>query len=188
MICMLFGSALLLPLGSAIATQLQKIEGVNSMMSKLLMMCTSLVVVEIILPAWVFATLAFRPGRGSEITQALSDLAWLVFTWPNPVTVLMVASIGIGILSDQRARAVYPRWVGYANITVAVLFFPSCFLVLVKNGPLAWDGLLSFWTPAVDYGLFIVLMTWATYRSIANQQSDDVPTGALQVPGPQPVR
>lgn len=181
MICMLWGAALILPLSSAVATQLQKIEGgTNSVASKLLMATGILVSVEILLPAWVFATLAYRPGWSPEVTQAFSDLGWLVFTWPNPVIVLMTATIGIAVLSDQRTQPIYPRWVGFTCITASVLFLPSCFLVLFKTGPIAWDGLLAFWTPAADYGTFLLLMTWATYKSIKREgTSDGVTTGEV---------
>jgi hypothetical protein len=169
MLCMLWGAALLLPFGSALASQLQRID---STLAKTVVATFTLIAVEITLPAWVFATIAFRPSWGAETTQAFSDLGWLIFTWPNPVIIVLVAWTGIGILLDRNQQPVFPRWVGYANLAAALLFTPSCFLVFFKTGPIAWDGVLAFWCPAVDYGMFLMLMAWATYRAIKTDLSN----------------
>lgn len=172
MLCMLWGAALLLPFGSTLASQLQRIDGPNSVLAKTVVATFTLIAVEITLPAWVFATIAFRPSWGAETTQAFSDLGWLIFTWPNPVIIVLVAWIGIGILTDRNERPVFPRWVGYANLAAAMLFTPSCFLVFFKTGPIAWNGVMAFWFPAVDYGMFLMLMAWATYRAITTDARD----------------
>jgi hypothetical protein len=92
------------------------------------------------LPPWVFATIEFRPITSPDVLQAFGDLALLMFTWPNPVAILMVASTGLAILSDKRPAPISPRWIGFYNIAMILLYFPSCFLVLFKTGPVAWNG------------------------------------------------
>ena len=42
---------------------------------------------------------------------------------------------------------------------------------MARTGPVAWDGVLSFWFPAFDYGIFLMLMAWATYRAIKTDPS-----------------
>ena len=40
-------------------------------------------------------------------------------------------------------------------------------------GPLAWDGLLTFWVRNLAIGVWILVMGWVLGQAIARQRADD---------------
>jgi hypothetical protein len=81
-------------------------------------------------------------------------------------------SIGIAILRDRRQQPVYPRWVGFVNIWLAVLFCPGNFIYFFRSGPLAWNGLLSWWATVVGFFVWLVVMIVMTFKAIAHQDAE----------------
>ncbi len=66
--------------------------------------------------------------------------------------------MGHAIMSVQHEQPIFPRWVGYFNIWVAVLFIPGGLLTFFKTGPVAWNGLLAFWMPVVVFFAWYIVM------------------------------
>jgi len=62
----------------------------------------------------------------------------------------------VAVLIDKRPRPVFPRWLGYVNIWLALMFTPASFLVFFKTGPLAWNGVLVWWVPVTAFLLWFV--------------------------------
>jgi hypothetical protein len=58
----------------------------------------------------------------------------------------------VPILRDESPRPLLPRWLGYLNLWCAIGSLPAAGVYFVQDGPLAWNGLLSFWLPAVCFG------------------------------------
>lgn len=48
----------------------------------------------------------------------------------------------------------FPRWVGYANLWIAILYLPELLVFFFTTGPFAWDWLIGFWIPAVLFIAF----------------------------------
>jgi hypothetical protein len=83
-------------------------------------------------------------------------------------------AVGACILKDK-AEDVYPRWLGYFNIWVAVLFLPGSLLYFFKDGPFAWNGLFVWWIPlSVFFGWFIVMFVM-TIKSLNRQERGGSP-------------
>ncbi|OLL96853.1 hypothetical protein Ae406Ps2_5436c [Pseudonocardia sp. Ae406_Ps2] len=109
-----------------------------------------------------FVLLSLVPYRlengDSGYSQLLHDVGFTMTFMPvAPFTVqyLLIAAI---ILRDRSGRLPYPRWVAYVNIWVALLLVPATFIPLFHSGPLAWNGMFSFWVPvAVFVGWFVVM-------------------------------
>lgn len=58
----------------------------------------------------------------------------------------MIAAALVG-LSDRRPQILFPRWVCYLTIWCGLSFIPASLTGVVKTGPFAWDGLLSYYIP-----------------------------------------
>jgi len=129
---------------------------------------------------WLLA--AFRPERSPELTQLLNDLAWITFTILVPFFIGQCVILALAIYFDDPARPVFPRWVALFNLLVGVALVPAAFVGVSLTGPLAWDGLLSFWVKNVAIAVWIVVMGIvlgrAVYRERAESQrrSDDLVT------------
>ena len=165
-IVILWAAALMIPFFAVIYTQIRRIEGGNPLLATVFLAASIMVIMEIIIPAWNFTTVAFREHQSAEITLAFSDQAWIMFVWPNPVTCIFVASIGYAILQDRHPDPLFPRWVGFANLLFAVLYLPSTFTTLFYTGPMAWNGLFAFWFPAGEFGIWFFIMFFVLRRAI----------------------
>jgi hypothetical protein len=113
---------------------------------------------------WLIA--AFRPDRAPEITQMCNDLAWVTFTCGVPFLIALCLFLAIAIAFDAQDQPVFPRWVGYFNIAIAIALAPACFAGFTLSGAFAWNGFLSFWVRNVAIALWIVVMAIALSRAM----------------------
>ena len=120
-----------------------------------------------VLPGVLIVVMAFRPDRNVDSLYALFDLAWLVTTFPWSVGAFQCLCCGIAILGNPNVTNVYPRWVGFFNIWIAIGMTTSSVVPFFKIGPFAWDGVVGFWIPATVFGLWMVVMSWATLKAVA---------------------
>ena len=125
----------------------------------------------------ILAVVAFRPARPSEITQQLHDLGFIMTFSPVAPFTLQYIVIGVAILLD---RTVFPRWVAYANFWIGVLLVPACLIPFFKTGPLAWNGILSFWVPVAVFVAWFAVMFWVIRAAVlrTSQNAEGLTDGA----------
>lgn len=121
---------------------------------------------------WLLA--AFRPERPAELTQMFNDLAWITFTTCEvPFLVAQSVLIALAIYFDDQARPVFSRWVAHFNLGVAIALMPAAFAGLSFDGPLAWDGLLSFWIRNAAIGLWFIVMSLVLVQTVRRERAED---------------
>lgn len=168
LVFLFLGGALVAPWSAAIAVQLKRIEGRHTPMTYTQLASGAANVIVLTLPVMIMIAASFRPERDPEITQALNDLAWLLFIMVFPPVFVQQLSIAIAIIAggDQK---VYPRWVAYFNAWAAVLLIPAVLIPFFKTGPFAWHGIFEFWLAATVFCGWVVVMTVATLGAIKRQ-------------------
>ena len=87
-----------------------------------------------------------------------------MYTWP-PFGILMVI-IAVAIWRDVNATPIFPRWVAYYNVYAALGMAPASFMGLFKTGPLAYNGVLAFWVVAIDFFVWMVVMSIVVLKAI----------------------
>src|SRR5882757_5863869 len=112
---------------------------------------------------------AFRPDRNPELTMLLNDMAWITFIAPVGMIVGQNLLLGLAIHFDRGPHAVFPRWVGYFSIATGVAIAPAALAAIVKTGPFAWDGLVSFWLRNGAYATFLVVMFFVVRAALQRQ-------------------
>lgn len=120
-----------------------------------------------------FATAAFRPDRGDELIQVLNDLAWIVFIAPIGMLVAQFALLALAVYADDRSDPVFPRWVGHHAVFTALAMAPSAAAAVFRDGPLAWDGLVSFWLRNGAFALFTVVMFFVLRTALRRQAEQE---------------
>lgn len=105
---------------------------------------------------WLLA--AFRPERNPELTQMYNDLAWITFTTGVPFLIAQSVILALAIYFDDPQQPVLPRWVAHFNLIITAALVPAAFVALTLSGPVAWDGVLSFWLKNIAIGVWIVVM------------------------------
>jgi len=105
-----------------------------------------------ILTAWVlmfcpaiWAVAAFRPDIEPNTIRMLNDLGFILFNITYAVTSVQAIAAGIVGLADKGAVRVFPRWVCGWAIFAGLSFIPISAMPFFKTGPLAWNGLFTFW-------------------------------------------
>lgn len=120
---------------------------------------------------WLLA--AFRPDRDPALTQLFNDLAWVTFTSAVPFLIGQSVFLALAVYLDRQDSPVFPRWVAHFNLVVAGALAPAAFVGLAKEGPIAWDGFLSFWVKNAAIAIWIVVMAVVLGRNLHRQRADD---------------
>jgi hypothetical protein len=119
---------------------------------------------------WLLA--AFRPERDPQLTLLLNDLAWVTFSSQVGFLIAQSVILALAIYLDRHERPVFRRWVAHFNLVVAALLAPAAFVGAALTGPIAWDGLLTFWVRNVAIGAWIVVMAVVLGRAIQRQRAE----------------
>jgi hypothetical protein len=119
---------------------------------------------------WLLA--AFRPERDPELTLLFNDLAWVTFSSQVGFLIAQSVILALAIYLDRQERPVFRPWVAHFNLVVAVLLTPAAFVGLALEGPIAWDGLLSFWVRNIAIGTWIVVMGVVLGQAIGRQRTE----------------
>jgi hypothetical protein len=151
---------------AAIAMQMKRIEGKSHPLTYVEMGSASGTVMTILFAAYAWLIAAYRPDTSPANIQMFNDFAWITFIGLYPPGFIQNISIGICILTDKNEKKAYPRWVGFANIWIAILFLPGALLPFFHSGPFSWNGIIGFWLVANVFFGWIIMMWWMTVKAI----------------------
>jgi hypothetical protein len=117
---------------------------------------------------WLLA--AFRPERDPELIQLFNDLAWVTFTGQVGFLIGQCVFLAVAIYLDRGTHRVFAVWVAHFNLLIAAALVPAGFVAATLTGPIAWDGLLSFWVRNSAVGLWLIVMTVVLGRALYSQR------------------
>ncbi|MGW5381576.1 hypothetical protein [Nocardia sp. NPDC003963] len=117
-----------------------------------------------------FLVAAFRPERDPELILLLNDMAWIILIAPVGILVAQNLLLAAAVYFDSGPRPVFPRWVGHYAVLTAVAMAPAVGAAVTTNGPLAWDGAVSFWLRNSAFALFILVM-FVVLRATLREQA-----------------
>lgn len=123
-----------------------------------------------------FLVAAFRPNRNPELVMLLNDLAWIVLVAPVGMVVSQFVLLALAVYFDtldDRTDPVFPRWVGHFSLAIAAAMVPAACAAVVQTGPLAWDGIVSFWVRNGAFVVFVVVMFFVLRTALRRQAVDE---------------
>ena len=163
----------LIPLVMLLVVQVRKMAHRTPILSYSLLACAA-GPPSLFLVANMFWLLgAFRPERAPELTQLFNDLAWVTFTILVPYLIAQCLLLALAIYWDRQPQPVFKSWVAHFNVLVAAALTPAAFSALAFTGPIAWDGLLSFWVKNIAIAVWIVVMGMVVAQSIRRERTHD---------------
>jgi len=187
LVFMTAGAPLQFVWAAAIAVQMKRIEGRYSPLTYVQLTSGAGGALLFLVPTLVLQAAAYRPeSRPVEITLMLDDLGWIMFVGATTFAFVQGVALAIAVLQDRSAEPVFPRWAGYFNIWVAILFQPALFLVFFKTGPLAWRGLFDWWLPLTVFGIWFAVMVVLLLRGIAQQEREEGAPPVADLPSEPP--
>lgn len=163
-------SALNAPFVGEISVFMKRVEGNRSPLAYAQLALGACLVLEFLIPMMILEVATFRPERSDEMLQLVFDLGWVLFFGMVCTVALQAILFGLAVLVDDRKTPLLPRWSGYFSIWCGICFTPGGILVFFKNGPFAWNGLLTFWMAVVVFTAWVFIMSGLMYRSLREEQ------------------
>jgi hypothetical protein len=120
---------------------------------------------------WLIA--AYRPARDPQLILLLNDMAWLVFIAPVGAVVVMNLCLALAVYLDAGPQPIFPRWVAIFNVLTAVAMTPAVCAVVFKTGPLAWDGIVSFWLRIGAFAVYLAVMFFVVRAAVSRQAAEE---------------
>jgi hypothetical protein len=157
------------PFVGVIAVQLKRIEGPFAPLAYAQLLLGSMLPIALVVGMTLLMCAAYRVDRDAETVQGFSDQAWFLIVGAFYMFVVQLACIGVAVLKDESQDPVLPRWLGYLNIWCAIGSLPAAGVYFVETGPLAWNGLLSFWLPALCFGAWGIFTMATLLKAIGRQ-------------------
>lgn len=160
----LIGCFVVVPFYVALGLQMRRQEGAVPVLSILQISSGVVVCLVLMIPMMLFIATAFRPERSPETTQTLNDINYILLILPWPPLVGQLAAIAVATWTQR--TEVFPRWVAWFNVWVALLLLPASLIIFFRHGIFSWTGVVGFWIPAAVFGSWYLVMTWALIRAI----------------------
>jgi hypothetical protein len=120
---------------------------------------------------WLVA--AFRPERNPQLIQLLNDLAWITFIAPVGMIVAQNLCLAVAVYLDARPQPIFSRWVAPFNIVTAAAMTPAACAAVFRSGPLAWDGLVSFWLRIGAFTVYVVVMFFVLRTTLKHEAAEE---------------
>jgi hypothetical protein len=160
----------LIPILALIVLQIRRMAHRTPIFSYAIIACAAGGPTIFLMANLFWLTAAFRPMRDPQLTLMFNDLAWVTFSSQVGFLIAQNVILALAIHLDRQARPVFQRWVAHFNLVVAVLLVPAAFTGAAMTGPIAWDGLLTFWVRNLAIGLWIVVMAVVLRQAIERQR------------------
>lgn len=170
MVIMMISGMFIAPMIGVISAQMKRMQGISPALTYAQISAGTANMMFFFIPALLFVVTAYRPDRSPELTYLMNDLAWIMAVLPWSPAFMQNLSIAAAILSDKSPQPVFPRWVAYCNIWVALGFVPGGLLPFFKSGPFAWNGILVFWLAGGVFFVWFVVMTAMLLKAIKRQE------------------
>jgi hypothetical protein len=165
-------AALLVPWSAVLALQLSRIEGRRPVLSLTQFGLGAILALEFsyLLFFWLVAT--YRADRDPGQIQLLNDMAWIPFVGLVFTGMLQALCIGVVILRDTGHPPVFPRWAGYANVWIALMYLLGALNVFFQEGPFAWNGLLAFYLVLYAFTGWLLLNSYLALGAVRTDRPD----------------
>ena len=171
-IVMLATSTMFVPFYAVLSAHLERIEPLGSPLAKAqLMVALFAVFLPTVLCSTLWMVAAYRVERSDEMIQTLNDFAWMLFTTPAVAGLVQVFVIAAAVFADKAATPRFPRWYGYYNLWLGILFLPATLVPMFKTGVFAWNGLLSFWLGIAAFAAWFLPTVVLLLRAIGRDEA-----------------
>ncbi len=163
-----------MPWTCLLAAQMRRIEGTEMpVLSYLQLIGGALTVMVVSFSAVFWVVAGFRPEAPASTFQMMTDTGWLIIDLCYACTTLqMVAAALIG-LADKSKTPLFPRWVCYVTIWCGISFFPASLTGVLKTGPFAWNGALSYYIPYFCWLCWFSIASFFMIKEVRRRMSGE---------------
>jgi hypothetical protein len=158
----------------AIAKVMERIEGPNGIFSKLEMMGGTITAAPLMVACAIWLTAAHEidnidPGTA----HLLYWFGWLLIDLAYFVTSFQIAACSIVFMRDKREKKLVPDAVSWWGWVTFVSFFAVSAIPFVTTGPLAFNGVISFWIAFFTWFLWVPSLSYFIVKAIGRIKAED---------------
>jgi hypothetical protein len=104
---------------------------------------------------------------------------WLLFDLAYFVTSFQIAAISIVCMRDKREKKLVPDAVSWWGWVTFASFFAVSAIPFVTTGPLAFNGVISFWIAFFTWFIWIPSLSFFIIKAIPRLQAEDEAAGRV---------
>jgi hypothetical protein len=164
----------------AVARVMERIEGPGGVWSKLEMMGGTITCAPLMVACAMWLTAAHEVHYlDAGVLHMLYWMGWLLIDLAYFVTSLQIAAVSIVFMRDKREKKLVPDaviWWGW--ITFASFFVVSA-IPFVTTGPLAFNGVISFWIAFFTWFFWIPSLSYFIIKAIDRINAEDAAAGRV---------
>ena len=164
----------------AVARVMERIEGPGGVLSKLEMMGGTITCAPLMTACAMWLTAAHEidnidPG----VAHMLYWMGWLLIDLAYFVTSFQIAAASIVFMRDKREKKLVPDAVSWWGWITFASFFVVSAIPFVKDGPLAFNGVISFWIAFFTWFFWIPGLSYFVIRAIDRIKAEDEAAGRV---------
>lgn len=165
--------AFLAPFFVVVGCQVARLEKGRPVWGVTVAILGGLMTVFLVFPPIFWGAAAFDADRSADVTALMHHLGSLTLVSTDQYFIFpWVAITAVCFLKTDVAHSPFPRWFGYFSGWSALVFEAGANCFVFKDGPLAWNGILSFWVPFVGFGLWMTISYVLLFRALKAQSTD----------------
>jgi hypothetical protein len=158
----------------AIARVMERIEGPGGVLSKLEMMGGTITCAPLMVACAIWLTAAHEihnidPGTA----HLLYWMGWLLIDLAYFVTSLQIAAVSIVFMRDKREKKLVPDAVIWWGWVTFASFFVVSAIPFVTTGPLAFNGVISFWIAFFTWFFWIPSLSFFIIKAVDRIKAED---------------
>lgn len=175
MILMMASVAFFAIFTSCLCKYISQIEGGAGVLTIMIALGAAFTIIVTYLSCLLWITAGFRIDRSPELVQLLNDISWINIVGGFLPGVSFSLGVALSCFLDSRASPLFPRWFGWVNIWVILLFLPDQLLFFFHTGPFAWDGLFAIYLPLQAGGVQMILLIYFLRRAVLRSRQELTP-------------
>lgn len=158
---------------AALSHQIKRIAGGSTPLAIVQTAAGACLILEFIIPQMIWQAAAYRPERSAEIVQTLHDISWLCYVGVNGTAIVQMLVFAIAIFHDKRDVPLIPRWGGYLALWASLGITGGSFCMFVKSGPIAWNGIISWWLLVSAFIVWMIVACWQMLQASRRVEAED---------------
>jgi hypothetical protein len=165
----------------AVARVMERIEGPGGVLSKLEMMGGTITCAPVMVTLAIWLTAAHEAQYlPAGVVHMLYWMGWLLFDLAYFVTSLQIAAISITFMRDKREKKLVPDAVSWWGWVTFASFFAVSAIPFVTTGPLAFNGVISFWIAFFTWFFWIPSLSYFIIKAVDRIKAEDEAAGRVK--------
>jgi len=164
----------------SIAKVMERIEGPGGLWSKVEMMGGTITCAPLMVACAFWLTAAHEAHYlDASVVHMLYWMGWLLIDLAYFVTSFQIAAVSVVFMRDKREKKLVPHAVIWWGWVTFASFFVVSAIPFVTTGPLAFNGVISFWIAFFTWFFWIPSLSFFIFKAVDRIKAEDEAAGRV---------